>query len=118
MKPMYPEMLPWLARKAGIPARSIEVMWIEAVREATGDCAVIESPEFWKSTVDHLLQSISLESHSHREDPLAECVLPRLPARYWLHSVTTAESVFMSGLKALLQRQDHSSRSDPLVVAT
>lgn len=117
MKPTYPEMLPWLARKARIPTRSVEIMWIEAVREATGDCTLIESPEFWKSAVDHLLQRISLESLSHPEYLLDQVRVPRSRARYCLHSGNSAESMFMSGLKALVQRQDCASRSDRLLKA-
>lgn len=125
MKPNYPEMLPWLARRARLPAHSVEIMWLEAVRQATGDCPIIESSEFWKSAVDHLLERISVESHAHPVDPRDQhhSSLPRLQARYRVPSVSSADSAFMSGLKAQLKHHEHSCRfegirSDRLVEAT
>lgn len=62
MKPKTPMILPWLAKKAGVPDERAEALWIDALRDATRDCALVESPEYWKAAVDHLLASIAAES--------------------------------------------------------
>jgi hypothetical protein len=64
MKAMYPKMLPWLARRAGISDAAVEFSWREAVHDATDDSFVPESPDFWKSAVDHLLERISAQSRN------------------------------------------------------
>ncbi len=99
MKPAYPKILPWLARKAGIPDSAAEAMWLDAVREATSECCVIESPQYWKSASDHLAARIASESLAHHAAPMWWRSLTRLPAMHWLHGVTTAEAVFAIGLK-------------------
>lgn len=72
MKPMYPKILPWLAGKAGIPDHTACRLWRSALREATVECAVIESPEYWQSAVEHLCASLASLS--------PEAALPSPPA--------------------------------------
>jgi len=99
MKPMYPKLLSWQAKKASIPDDIAKALWLEALRDATTECAVIESPEYWQSAVDHLLQRISAESRARRAGPLGWGSLIRLPARQWLHGLTTIEAMFSIGLR-------------------
>ena len=99
MKPKYPKMLSWQARKSGIPVDIAEALWLEALRDATGECAVIESPEYWKSAVDHLLQGISTEARARHAAPFGWGSLTRLPARQWLHGLTTVEAMLSIGLR-------------------
>jgi hypothetical protein len=98
MKPMYPKMLPWQARKAGIPPSAAEHLWNEALRDATDECAVIESSDYWTSSVDHLLDRIATESQARRTAPFGWGSLLRLPARLWLHELTTIEAVISIGV--------------------
>lgn len=99
MKPRYPKILPWVANKAGIPLARAEVLWNQALRHATRDCAVVESPEYWQAAVDHLLERVAAESLARRAAPFGWGSLLRLPARQWLHGLTTAEALFAIGLK-------------------
>lgn len=99
MKAKYPKMLPWLAKNAGIPIARAEALWIEALRDATRECAVVESPQYWKAAVDHLLSGIAAESLDRRAAPFGMGSLIRLPARQWLHGLTTAEALFAIGMK-------------------
>jgi hypothetical protein len=54
MKAMYPKLFFWQARKAGIPLDAAEVLWAEALRDATEECAMVESPKYWKSANEHM----------------------------------------------------------------
>lgn len=101
MQPKYPKMLSWQARKAGIRDDIAEALWIEALHDATDECAVVESPEYWKSAVDHLLQGISNEARARRAAPFGWGSLTRLPARQWLHGLTTVEALFSIGLRTV-----------------
>jgi hypothetical protein len=57
MKPMYPQILSWLAGKTGTPDHTAHRLWRKALRDATAECVVIESPEYWQSAVGHLRAS-------------------------------------------------------------
>ena len=83
-----PKMLPWLAKKAGIPFARAEELWREAQRLATRNCAVVESPEYWKTATDHLRDLIAAESCTVPFAPLA-----RLPVQLWLHGLAFQESL-------------------------
>jgi len=92
-------MLSWQARKAGIPDDIAKALWIEALRDATSECAVLESPEYWKSTVDHLFQHLSTEARARHAAPFGWGSLARLPARQWLHGLTIVETMFFIGMR-------------------
>ena len=99
MKPRYPKILPWLAKEAGIPSDRAEALWVAALRDARRDRALAESPEYWKSAVDHLLERIAAESMVRRAAPFGWGSLMRLPASLWLHGLTTSEALFAIGVK-------------------
>ena len=105
MKAKYPKILPWVAKKAGIPMARAEVLWNEALRDATRVCAVVESPEYWKTAVDHLLERVAAESLDRRAAPFGWGSLIRLPARQWLYGLTTAEALFAVGMRTAQNMQ-------------
>jgi hypothetical protein len=108
MEPMYPKILPWLARKARISDYTVKVIWLEAVRDASADCFEHDSPEFWKSAVDHLLERISVESLVRHAAPFGWGSLARLPATYWLYGVATADAMFVIGQNVMRTHEGHS----------
>jgi len=55
----YPKILPWVASKAGVRGAKAEILWMEALRDASDRCSVRESSEYWKVAVDHLLASLA-----------------------------------------------------------
>lgn len=59
MKPMYPKILAWLAGNTETPDHTAHRLWRKALRDATAECAVIESPEYWQSAVGHLRASFA-----------------------------------------------------------
>jgi len=67
MKPRSPQILSWLAGKHGTSGDVAEDLWISALCAATAESAVIESPEYWKSAVDHLRASFA--NHSPAGSP-------------------------------------------------
>lgn len=59
MRQMYPKILPWVARKAGVRDDKAEVLWIEALRDASDNKGVApESSEYWELAVNHLRASL------------------------------------------------------------
>lgn len=93
MKEKNPKILPWLAKKAGIPPSRAEELWVEAVRYATQEADIVESPEYWKAAVDHLIESIAAESLERRAAPFGLGPLVRLPARLWLQGLDAQQAL-------------------------
>jgi len=99
MNPMYPKTLSWQAKKAGIPLDTAKALWIEAVRDATDECDIVESPEYWKSAADHLRRRIASEVRARRSAPLGWGGYVRLPATQWVHALTTASALVAIGVR-------------------
>jgi len=97
-----PKMLPWLAKKAGIPFPRAEELWLEAVSHATLNCAVGDSPEFWKAAIDHLTDGIAAESLARRIAPFAP--LAGLPAQLWLHGLALQKNLAAIAANAMRRR--------------
>ncbi len=60
----YPKILPWVASKAGVRGAKAEILWMEALRDASDRCSVRESSEYWKVAVDHLLASLAFHARA------------------------------------------------------
>ena len=99
MKQAYPKILPWLANKSGLSERAAQALWIKALRAASAESSVIESPEYWQAAVDHLLAEISADSSRRRAAPFGWGGLLRLPGTQWMHSLNTAEALFAIALR-------------------
>ena len=89
----YPKILPWLANQAGLPLARAEVLWSDALRHATKQSAIVESPQYWKLAVDRLIQLIAVESRELRAMPFGFGPLVRLPAQLWLHGLTAQQAM-------------------------
>jgi len=93
MHAKYPKILPWLAKKAGVPLKRAEVLWGNALRHATQKAAVVESPEYWKLAVEGVIDLITAESRELRARPFGFGPMVRLPAQLWLHSMTAQQAM-------------------------
>lgn len=93
MKQKYPKILPWLASQARIPLSRAEVLWGDALRHATRQAAIVESPEYWKLAVDRLIELIAFESRKLRAMPCGFGPLIRLPAQLWLHGLAAQHAM-------------------------
>ena len=89
----YPKIRPWLANQAGLPLARAEALWRDALRHATKQSAIVESPEYWKLAVDRLIQLIAVESRELRAMPFGFGPLVRLPAQLWLHGLTAQQAM-------------------------
>lgn len=69
MKPKFPKILSWLAGKTGTSDHAAHRLWRNALRDATVECTVIESPAYWQLAVEHLLSSFA--SLSPTAEPLS-----------------------------------------------
>lgn len=57
-----PKILPWLAHKAGIAPPRAETLWLEAQRHAAATTGEAETPAFWKTAMDRLLELMVAET--------------------------------------------------------
>lgn len=105
MKGKSPKILPWLAKKAGVPLPRAEELWVEAVRHATQQADIVESPEYWKSAVDHLVESIAAESLQRRAAPFGLGPLVRLPARLWLQGLDAQQALVTAAAARFWQQR-------------
>jgi len=56
-----PKLLPWYARKAGVPLPRAEALWRKAVREATAETGWVGNPEYWGAAMAHFQQLLADE---------------------------------------------------------
>ncbi len=59
--PHSPMLLPWLAKKAGIPMHRAEALWHAAQRHAAHVTAETETPAYWAAAMDRLLELVAAE---------------------------------------------------------
>jgi hypothetical protein len=59
-----PKLLPWYARKAGVPIERAEVLWVKAVRRATDETGWVGNAEFWGASMDIFRQLLEAEKAS------------------------------------------------------
>jgi hypothetical protein len=56
-----PMLLPWLAKKAGIPLHRAEVLWHAAERHAAHVTGETETHAYWSAAMDRLLELVAAE---------------------------------------------------------
>lgn len=59
-----PKLLPWYARKAGVPIERAEHLWRKAVRIATERTGWVGTSEYWGEAIDAFLSLLSNEKGS------------------------------------------------------
>ncbi len=99
----YPKILPWLARKAGVPQPRAEALWRRAERFADS-IARRRAPVWSKLAIDHLLTSLKAES-AQRARAAGMGALWLLPARLWLLTAETCERTTLALTVASRSRQ-------------
>lgn len=100
MHAKYPKILPWVAKKAGVPLTRAEALWDNAVRYATQQASVVESSEYWKLALQHLFDSIENESCERRATPFGFGPLVRLPARLLIQGMTAQQAIIGAAANA------------------
>lgn len=87
-----PKLLPWYARKAGVPLERAEALWRKAVREATSETGWVGNAEYWGAAMDHFQRLLKEE----RNTLCAPQMLPyvRSQNRMWRLPLLAMEDVF------------------------
>ena len=93
MNPEHPKILPWLARKAGVPLPRAGELWQVAAAASARAGHPPETPEYWRAAVDGLIEELAAESLQRRSAPFGLGPLVRLPARQWLHGLALQETL-------------------------
>lgn len=93
MRAKYPKILPWLAKKAGVPLERAEALWADALRYSTQKSSVVESSEYWGLAMNRLLHLLEVESRKLRAMPFGFGPMVRLPAQLWLHGFTAQQAM-------------------------
>jgi hypothetical protein len=99
--PKTPQLLPWVAKKAGISDHRASILWRESERWA--ECrAASGSSAYYKLAVDRLLELAAAESL--REDVASFGWRPwaRAQARYWavtMHVAQAGSALMARGLR-------------------
>ncbi|PIV71418.1 MAG: hypothetical protein COW56_15030 [Rhodocyclales bacterium CG17_big_fil_post_rev_8_21_14_2_50_68_7] len=87
-----PKMLPWLARKTGVPIGRAERLWAEALRHARLRTGAAATPETWRLAVERLNELLAQQAPF---SPIVHCQvrLWLLPLSIWRDvSVTASRS--------------------------
>ncbi len=102
-----PKLLPWYARKAGVPLERATVLWKRAVREATAKTGWVGNTEYWGEAMHGFLELLEQE----RSSLCAPRVTPfvRTQNRIWRLPLTAMEDM-LSAVSANWQRQGDSTR--------
>lgn len=59
-----PKLLPWYARRAGVPVERAEVLWRQAVRAATDETGWVGNSEYWGAAMEHFRRLLKSERAS------------------------------------------------------
>ncbi|HTY02227.1 MAG TPA: hypothetical protein VMC81_00710 [Rhodocyclaceae bacterium] len=94
-----PEILPWLAHKAGIDDHRAEILWHAALRHAAHKHAP-DSSEYWRIAMDRLRDLIDAESQ--REDAASFGWRPwaRALADAWTLRVDFLDEIALAPIRA------------------
>ena len=87
-----PKLLPWYARKAGVPIDRANALWRKAVRTATAETGWVGNAEYWGATVDIFLELLDAEKNTLCT-PSVEPLL-RSQHRMWNMPLTAMEDMF------------------------
>lgn len=102
-----PKLLPWYARKAGIPLERAEALWDEAVRRATAETGWVGNAEYWGAAADNFIDLLERE----RAATCAPQFLPllRSQARMWRLPLLAIEDL-LCATRASWQRHSGTTR--------
>ncbi|PKO57066.1 MAG: hypothetical protein CVU28_00625 [Betaproteobacteria bacterium HGW-Betaproteobacteria-21] len=102
-----PKLLPWYARKAGVPIERANTLWRKAVREATSETGWVGNAEYWGATMDIFLDLLEAEKNTL----CTPCVTPfvRSQNRMWRLPLTAMEDMFFA-MSASWQRRGNAHR--------
>lgn len=87
-----PKLLPWYARKAGVPLDRANTLWRKAVRIATAETGWVGNSEYWGAATDIFLELLDAETNTLCT-PSVEPLL-RSQHRMWNMPLNAMEDMF------------------------
>ena len=106
-----PKILPWLARRAGVPIDRAEALWQDAVRETDRAGIAAESSDYWKATVNRLMAKLAAESQRRRAAPFGFGPLLHLPVRLALIGLAANEAYALAAARNWRPARTHHCRA-------
>ncbi len=70
-----PKLLPWLARSAGITDLRAEELWLEASQYARNATDEFETPKYWKTAHDRVINLIQAEAFARNPPEVTPWVM-------------------------------------------
>jgi hypothetical protein len=95
-----PMILPWLARKAGIPIEVAENYWREASKDAARRHGV-GSSSHCKDAIDRVLEMINTEALARSSMTFGCSLWLRLPVRLWLYGINFSEAWALAAVRRI-----------------
>ncbi|MCX8086359.1 MAG: hypothetical protein N3C63_05580 [Rhodocyclaceae bacterium] len=92
---MSPKILPWLAHKAGISERRVEILWQAACRHAAHATGETETPAYWKVAMDRLLELVAAESLREDAASFGWRRWARLQAHFWQAPLAVLDALML-----------------------
>lgn len=102
-----PKLLPWYARKAGVPIERAEALWRKAVREATAQTGWVGNAEYWGAAMDNFQALLTAEQDTLCTPRVTPFV--RSQNRMWRLPLIAMEDMFCA-MSASWQRRGNSQR--------
>lgn len=95
-----PKLLPWYARKAGVPIDRAEILWRRAVRAATDETGWVGNSEYWGAAMDHFQRLL-------RQERASLCAPRIAPVVRWHKRIWAAPLETMSDVATMTMRRWH-----------
>lgn len=89
-----PKILPWLAKRAGVPEPRAQALWAEAVRHATDATGWVGTSEYWRVARERFAELLEAESSSLCEPRLQPML--RIQARAGRAPLLAVETVWLA----------------------
>ncbi len=102
-----PKLLPWYARKAGVPIERATALWHKAVREATAETGWVGNAEYWGEAMSRFVRLLEEDEVSFCEPRVTHLV--RRQNRLWSLPLAAMEAM-VSAVAASQQRSNDAWR--------
>lgn len=94
-----PMLLPWLAKKAGIPLHRAEMLWHAAERHAAHATGETETPVYWAAAMDRLLELVAAERLREDAASFGWRRWTRLNNRFWQAPLAILDTLTLNSVR-------------------
>jgi len=96
-------LLPWLARKAGIPVHRAEMLWHAAQRHAAHATSETDTPAYWSAAMDRLLELVAAERLREDAASFGWRRWTRLNKRVWQAPLAVLDALTVNNVRGWRQ---------------